>query len=85
MDQVSYSLFFRDLIGFRDDADIMVFIDVPTNVIANRIAGRRICPICNTSRNLLLLPTNQVGYDPTQKEFYLLCDNPQCPGYNKTK
>lgn len=63
MDQVSYSLFFRDLIGARDDADIMAFIDVPTNVIAGRIAGRRICPICNTSRNLALLPTANVGYD----------------------
>jgi len=40
MDQVSYSLFFRELIGARDDADIMAFIDVPTNVIAGRIAGR---------------------------------------------
>ena len=51
MDQVSYSLFFRDLMGFRDDQDVMVFIDVPTNVIAERIKWPRICPICKTSRN----------------------------------
>ena len=85
MDQVSYSLFFRDLIGARDDADIMAFIDVPTNVIAGRIAGRRICPICNTSRNLALLPTAQVGYDEIHKEFYLLCDNPSCTGFNRQR
>lgn len=85
MDQVSYSLFFRDLIGFRDDPDVMAFIDVPTNVIAGRIAGRRICPICNTSRNLALLPTAKVGYDQDKKEFYLLCDNPECSGHNTAK
>jgi len=85
MDQVSYSLFFRDLIGARDDADIMAFIDVPTNVIAGRIAGRRICPICNTSRNLALLPTVKVGYDEISKEFYLVCDNQSCTGFDKQK
>jgi len=85
MDQVSYSLFFRDLIGFRDDADIMAFIDVPTNVIAERIKGRRICPICNTSRNLELLPTVNVGYDEGSKGFYLICDNPGCTGYNQAR
>jgi len=63
----------------------MVFIDVPTNVIANRIAGRRICPICNTSRNLLLLPTNQVGYDPTQKNFIYFATIPNVPAIIKLK
>jgi hypothetical protein len=82
MDQVSYSLFFRDLIGFRDDADIMAFIDVPTNVIEERIKWRRICPVCNTSRNIELFPTEKVGYDENSKEFYLICDNPECFGYN---
>lgn len=85
MDQVSYSLFFRDLIGFRDDPDVMAFIDVPTNVIAGRIAGRRICPICNTSRNLALLPTTKVEYDESAKQFHLLCDNPECGGFNKQR
>lgn len=85
MDQVSYSLFFRDLIGFRDDLDVMAFIDVPTNVIAERIKGRRICPICNTSRNLILLPTANVGYEQSSKEFYLICDNPACTGNGQAK
>jgi len=85
MDQVSYSLFFRDLIDARDDADIMAFIDVPTDVIAGRIKGRRICPICNTSRNLALLPTANVGYDEILKEFYLICDNQSCTGCNRQR
>lgn len=29
-DQISYSLFFRDLINYRDDPDVFVMIDVPT-------------------------------------------------------
>lgn len=85
MDQVSYSLFFRDLVGFRDDQDVMVFIDVPTNVIAERIKWRRICPICQTSRSIKLLPTAYVEYDQTKKEFFIKCDNPECAGYKKER
>ena len=75
LDQINFSLFFRDLIGHRDDPDIFVLIDVPENVIDERIKWRRICPICQTSRNLKLLPTSKVGYDKKKKEFYLICDN----------
>jgi adenylate kinase family enzyme len=85
MDQVSYSLFFRDLIGFRNDQDVMAFIDVPTNVIEERIKWRRICPICNTSRSIKLLPTAKIGYEEVAKEFYLICDNPKCSGHNTQK
>ena len=85
MDQVSYSLFFRDLIGFRNDQDVLAFIDVPTNVIEERIKWRRICPICNTSRSIKLLPTAKIGYDEAAKEFYLICDNSKCSGYGSQK
>ncbi|MBD3208507.1 MAG: AAA family ATPase [Candidatus Nealsonbacteria bacterium] len=78
--QVDFSLFFRDLIGYRTDPDVFVLIDVPENVINERIQWRRICPVCNTSRNLKLLPTSKVGYDKEKEEFYLICDNPQCKG-----
>ena len=78
LDQVSYSLFFRDLIGYRDDQDIFILIDVPEKVIEERIKWRRVCPKCQTSRNLKLLPTSEIGYDKKKKEFYLICDNPQC-------
>jgi len=78
LDQISYSLFFRDLIGYREDPDIFVLIDVPESVIDERIKSRVVCPLCQTSRNLRLLPTSKVGHDQKKKEFYLLCDNPQC-------
>jgi len=80
LDQISYSLFFRDLIGYRDDPDIFVLIDVPKSVIDQRMKWRRVCPKCQTSRNLKLLPTSKVEYEETKKEFYLSCDNPGCQG-----
>jgi len=78
LDQVSYSLFFRDLIGHRDDPDVFVLIDVPTAVIDERIKFRVICPICQTSRNLKLMPTKNVEYE--NGKFYLICDNSSCKG-----
>ncbi len=78
LDQINFSLFFRDLVGYREDPDLFVLISVPTNVIDERIKSRRVCPVCQTSRNLKLLPTSKVGYDKKKKEFYLLCDNPKC-------
>jgi len=79
LDQMSYSLFFTDLIDYRGDKDVFVLIDVPKTVIDERIKWRRICPVCQTSRNLKLLVTKEAGYD--EKEgFYLLCDNPSCEG-----
>ncbi len=80
MDQVSYSLFFKHLVDYRQDPDIFVSIDVPASVIDERIKFRVICPICHTSRSLKFLPTEQVGYDKGTKTFYLLCDNSTCGG-----
>jgi len=80
LDQMSFTLFFRDLVGYRDDPDIFVLIDVPEKVIDERIKYRRVCPKCQTSRSVKLLPTSKVGYDPKKKEFYLNCDNPACSG-----
>ncbi len=80
LDQINFSLFFRDLIGYRDDTDLFVLIDVPDSVIDERIKWRRVCPNCKTSRNLKLLPTSKIGYDKNKKEFYLICDNPNCKG-----
>jgi len=80
LDQISYSLFFRDLIDYRQDPDIFVLIDVPEAVIDERIKYRVICPLCQTSRNLKLLPTKKVEYEQKNKRFYLICDNPDCRG-----
>ena len=78
LDQMNFTLFFRDLIGHRDDPDVFVLIDVPDKVIDERIKYRRVCPVCQTSRNIKLLPTSKVEYDQKKKDFYLLCDNPDC-------
>lgn len=80
LDQVSYSLFFRAIIGYRDDPDFFVFIDVPETVIDERMKYRVVCPICHVPRSTKLLRTKDIEYDAESKEFYLLCDNPECEG-----
>ncbi len=78
LDQISYSLFFRDLINYRKDLDLFILIDVPESVIDERIKYRRVCPKCQTPRNLKLLPTNEARHDKENDQFYLMCDNPKC-------
>ena len=85
LDQISYSLYFRSLINFRDDPDFFILIDIPEAIINERMKYRVVCPICNTSRNLKLLPTKFVEYDKSTKKFYLLCDNKACAEYSKVR
>jgi adenylate kinase family enzyme len=77
-DQIGYSLYLKELIGYRDDPDFFVFISVPNSIIDERIKYRVVCPICRVPRNLKLLATKDVGWDPAKQEFYLMCDNPAC-------
>ena len=56
----------------------MVLIDVPERVIDERIKYRLICPLCQTSRSLKLLPTKKV--EEENGKFYLICDNSECSG-----
>lgn len=79
-DQVSYSLYFRDLINYRTDADIFILIDVPESVMDERIKYRVVCPVCKTPRNKKVMITNKVEYDKKSGVFYLICDNPSCKG-----
>lgn len=85
LDQISYSLYFRALIGYRDDPDLFVFIDVPEAVIDERMKYRVVCPACQTPRNTKLLRTKEVEYDQREKKFYLICDNPSCKAFNKAR
>lgn len=77
-DQVSYALYFRDLMNYRDDPDVFVLIDVPDYLIDFRIRSRRVCPICQSTKNIKTNPSKFVGYDQATKEFYLMCDNASC-------
>lgn len=81
-DQINYSLYLKELIGYREDPDFFVFINVPDSIIDERIKFRVVCPICHTPRNMKLLATKDVGYDKEIRSFYLMCDNPTC---NKVK
>ena len=80
MDQVSYSLYFRDLAGFTDSRDLFVLIDIPESVIDERIKYRTVCPICHAVPNKKLLVTSKIEYDEKTKDFILICDNPKCKG-----
>lgn len=79
-DQVSYSLFFRDLIDYRDDPDMFILIDIPESVIDERIKYRVVCPECKNTRNIKLLITRRIEYDEKQGKYHLLCDSPRCKG-----
>lgn len=85
LDQISYSLYFRDLINFRYDPDFFILIDVPEAVIDERMRYRVVCPVCHTSRNIKLLPTKFVKYDKGTQEFYLVCDNDSCSEFGKAR
>ena len=80
LDQVSYSLFFRDLIDYRQDPDIFVLIDVPESVIDERMKYRVVCPHCQSLKNLKFhLPEEKyIKYDEQKKEFCFICDNLEC-------
>src|SRR3989344_5344558 len=78
LDQVSYSLYFRDLVNYRSDPDLFVAIDIPDSVIDERIKYRVVCPTCQTPRNLKLMATKEEGHDKASGEFYLKCDTPAC-------
>jgi adenylate kinase family enzyme len=80
MDQVSYSLYFRDIANYRDDPDMFILIDIPERVIDERMKYRMVCPKCQTSRNIKLLVTSKIGYDTKSKQYYLVCDNQICEG-----
>lgn len=79
-DQVSYSLYFRDLAGFTEARDLFILIDIPESVIDERIKYRTVCPICHATPNKKLLITNKIEFDQERGEFILICDNPSCRG-----
>ncbi len=78
LDQIGYSLMLKQVLGYREDPDFLVFISVPETVIDARIKARVICPICKTPRSLKLAPTAFIGQDEATGEFYLMCDDPSC-------
>lgn len=78
LDQVGYSLFLKQLIGYEQHPDFLVFINVPNAIIDERIKYRVVCPICKAPRNTKLMATSEIGFDETAKTFYLMCDNPSC-------
>ncbi len=80
LDQVSYSLYFRELVNYRTDPDVFIMINAPITVLDERMKQRRTCLTCGNSRSIALLPTKEIGYDAEKDEYYLICDFPGCKG-----
>jgi len=80
LDQVSYALYFRDLVNYRNDPDIFIMINAPLTVLDDRMKERRTCMKCGNSRNMVLLPTENVEYDKETDTYHLICDFPGCDG-----
>lgn len=80
LDQIQYSLYFKDLANYRLDPDLFVVINIPEAVLDERMRNRVICPKCQSPRNLTVFPTKEVGYDKESKKYFLICDNPECKG-----
>src|SRR3989344_3902003 len=78
LDQIQYSLYFRDLINYRLDPDIFVAINIPESVLDERMRNRVVCPKCQAPRNLTVLATKEVGFDDKTKKFFLICDSLEC-------
>lgn len=78
VDQVSYSLYMRDLIGYRNDPDYFMFINVPIKLIDIRIKDRRVCPKCGNSKNLTTNPSSICDIDKNTNETIMYCDKPNC-------
>ncbi len=80
LDQIQYSLYFKDLADYRLDPDLFVVINIPESVIDERMRNRVVCPECQAPRNLTTFPTKEIGYDKNSRDFFLICDNPECKG-----
>ena len=80
LDQIQYSIYFRDLINYRLDPDIFVAINIPESVLDERMRNRVVCPKCQAPRNLTVFATKEIGFDEKSKKFFLICDNPECKG-----
>src|SRR3989338_2314970 len=52
LDQIQYSLYFRDLINYRMDPDIFVAISILETFVDECMKNRFVCPICKSPRNL---------------------------------
>lgn len=55
-----------------------VEINCPEEVLLRRYVDRRICPVCQTPKNIKLLLTKEIEFDEKSGEFHLVCDRPEC-------
>ncbi|MCA9390589.1 AAA family ATPase [candidate division WWE3 bacterium] len=57
---------------------LFVNVDTPYEVRDARMRHRRVCPICQNSKNITLWPSTKFDYDPDSGEVFMLCDEENC-------
>lgn len=62
----------------RGTPSAFVEINCPEEVLLRRYIDRRICPVCQTPKNIKLLLTKEIDYDQISGEFHLVCERPEC-------
>ena len=85
IDQITYALYFREIMNLREDPDFFMFFDVPIQGIDERIKYRVACPDCQLSRNLRFNISSLLGYDTETDQYHLICDNGECSGHGETR
>lgn len=77
-EQIEHALNLIDHFEQEGYNPLFVDIETPYEVRDMRMKGRRVCPECANSKNLLLWPSDLAEYDPETNEVYMLCDNDGC-------
>ncbi len=80
LDQVEIAMQMKNDFEAKGRPALFVEINCPDSVLTERTAHRRTCPKCGEPRNVKLLLTEQVEYDESTGEFYLICDKASCGG-----
>ncbi|MCA9398095.1 nucleoside monophosphate kinase, partial [candidate division WWE3 bacterium] len=77
-EQVQHALELIDHFEQQGYQPVFVNVDTPYEVRDTRMRHRRVCPICQNSKNLKLWPSTKHEYDPEADEVFMVCDEEGC-------
>ncbi|MCL5795087.1 MAG: nucleoside monophosphate kinase [Patescibacteria group bacterium] len=77
-EQVAMALRMQKDFEAKKVPSVFVEINCPEEILIRRYIDRRVCPICQTPRNIKLLLTKEIEFDEKSGEFHLICERPEC-------
>lgn len=77
-EQVALALKMQKDFEAQNIPSVFVEINCPEDILIKRSIDRRVCPMCQTSRNIKLLLTKEIEFDEKTGEFHLICERPAC-------